>query len=125
MIQQESVINIADNSGAKEVLVIRVMGGSGRRYAGVGDVIIGVTKKVNPKGGLKKGEIVRVVVVRTRRMIKRANGSCFMFSDNAGIVIDKEGNPKGSRAFGPIPSELREAVSGDYSRILSLAEEVV
>ena len=122
MIQAESVILAADNSGAKEILVIRVCGGSGRRYARVGDTITGVVKVAGSKGQVKKGEIVLVVIVRTVRPIKRADGSVIRFDENAGVILGKEGNPKASRIFGPIPRELRDK---QYLKIISLAEEVV
>jgi len=122
MIQQESVLVVADNSGAKEVMCIRVLGSSKRRYAYVGDVIIGVVKKASLGGQVKKSDVVRCVVVRTVRTLKREDGTSITFDDNAVVVIGADGNPRGTRIFGPIPRELRDK---QFMKIISLAPEVV
>jgi len=123
MIQQESRLVVADNSGAKEILCIRVLGGSTRRYAGVGDVIVASVKSANPGGVVKKGEVVRAVVVRTKKMIGRADGSYVRFDDNAAVILREDlENPRGTRIFGPVARELREK---KYFKILSLAPEVL
>lgn len=122
MIQQESRLNVADNSGAKELLCIRVEGGSGRRYASVGDTIICSVKEATPGGVVKKGDVVRAVVVRTKRPIGRPDGSYIAFDENAAVIIDNQGNPRGTRIFGPVARELREK---NYMKIISLAPEVL
>jgi len=122
MIQQESRLVAADNSGAKELLCIRVLGGSKRRYAGVGDVIIATVKDATPGGVVKKGEVVKAVVVRTKKMVGRADGSYVRFDDNAAVLIRDDKNPRGTRIFGPVARELREK---QYMKILSLAPEVL
>ena len=122
MVQQESRLNAADNSGAKELLVIRVLGGSKRRYAGVGDTIICTVKDATPGGVVKKGEVVKAVVVRTKKMVCRADGSYIRFDDNAAVIIKDDKNPRGTRIFGPVAKELREK---QYMKILSLAPEVL
>jgi len=122
MIQQESRLVAADNSGAKELLCIRVLGGSMRRYAGVGDVIIATVKHATPGGVVKKGEVVKAVVVRTKKMVGRADGSYIRFDDNAAVIIKDDKNPRGTRIFGPVARELREK---QYMKILSLAPEVL
>ncbi|MCL2396690.1 MAG: 50S ribosomal protein L14 [Defluviitaleaceae bacterium] len=122
MIQQESRLKAADNSGAKELLCIRVLGGSMRRYAGVGDVIIATVKDATPGGVVKKGEVVKAVVVRTKKMIGRPDGSYVRFDDNAAVIIKDDKNPRGTRIFGPVARELREK---QYMKILSLAPEVL
>jgi len=122
MIQVESRLEVADNSGAKELLVIRVLGGTGRRYASVGDVVICTVKKAASQGQIKKSEVVSAVIVRTVARILRADGSVLRFDENAAVIINKDGNPKGTRIFGPIPRELRER---NYMKILSLAPEVI
>ena len=122
MIQQETFLKVADNTGAKEIMCIRVLGGTGRRYAGVGDVIVASVKKAAPGGVVKKGEVVRAVVVRTVKGVRRADGSYVKFDDNAAVIIKEDKNPKGTRIFGPVARELREK---DYMKILSLAPEVV
>jgi len=122
MIQQESRLVAADNSGAKELLCIRVLGGSVRRYAGVGDVIIATVKHATPGGVVKKGEVVKAVVVRTKKMVGRADGSYIRFDDNAAVIIKDDKNPRGTRIFGPVARELREK---QYMKILSLAPEVL
>jgi len=122
MVQQESRLNAADNSGAKELLVIRVLGGSKRRYAGVGDVIICTVKDATPGGVVKKGEVVKAVVVRTKKQVTRPDGSYVRFDDNAAVIIKDDKNPRGTRIFGPVAKELREK---QYMKILSLAPEVL
>jgi len=122
MIQQETRLNVCDNSGAKEILCIRVLGGSGRRYAGVGDVIVATVKQANPSGQVKKKSVVRAVVVRTRNQIRRKDGSTIKFDDNAAVIIGEDKLPRGTRIFGPVPRELRDQ---GYSKIVSLAPEVL
>ncbi|MDR1703130.1 MAG: 50S ribosomal protein L14 [Clostridiales bacterium] len=122
MIQQESRLVAADNSGAKELLCIRVLGGSLRRYAGVGDVIVATVKSATPGGVVKKSEVVRAVVVRTKKPIARPDGSYVRFDDNAAVIIKEDKNPRGTRIFGPVARELREK---QYMKILSLAPEVL
>jgi large subunit ribosomal protein L14 len=122
MIQQESRIKVADNTGAREVLCIRVLGGSSRRYAGVGDVIVGAVKDANPGGSVKKGEVVRAVVVRTRKASRRTDGTYIRFDDNACVIIDDNRQPIGTRIFGPVARELRDR---RFMRIISLAPEVL
>ena len=122
MVQQQSYLKVADNTGAKEIMCIRVLGGTGRRYAGVGDVIVASVKEAAPGGVVKKGEVVRAVVVRTVKGVRRADGSYVKFDDNAAVIIKEDKNPKGTRIFGPVARELREK---DYMKILSLAPEVV
>jgi large subunit ribosomal protein L14 len=122
MLQQESRLKVADNTGARELLVIRVLGGSKRRYAAVGDVIIAAVKDATPGGVVKKGDVVRAVVVRTTRPIRRKNGSYIRFDENAAVIIKEDQNPRGTRIFGPVARELREK---KYMRILSLAPEVL
>jgi large subunit ribosomal protein L14 len=123
MIQQESRLKVADNSGAKEVLCIQVVGGSRRRYARIGDVIIATVKQASPQSTVKKGDIVRAVVVRTRKEVGRSDGSYIKFDDNAAVILDSEGKgPRGTRIFGPIARELRER---GFMRIVSLAPEVL
>ena len=115
-------MKVADNTGAKEIMCIRVLGGTRRRYAGVGDLVIASVKKAAPGGVVKKGEVVTAVVVRTAKGIKRADGSTVKFDDNAAVIIKEDKNPRGTRIFGPVARELREK---DYLKILSLAPEVV
>lgn len=122
MIQQESRLTVCDNSGAKEILCIRVLGGTRRRYAHVGDVIVATVKKANPGGNVSKKSVVRAVVVRTKNSIKRADGSTIKFDDNAAVIIGEDKMPKGTRIFGPVPRELRDQ---GYSKIISLAPEVL
>jgi large subunit ribosomal protein L14 len=122
MIQQESRLRVADNTGAREVLCIRVLGGSGRRYASVGDEIVGTVKQAVPAAGVKKGEIVRAVVVRTRKEKRRKDGTYIRFDDNACVLINEQGAPRGTRIFGPVGRELRER---RFMRIVSLAPEVI
>lgn len=122
MIQQESRLLVADNSGAKEILCIRVLGGTRRRYAHVGDVIVATVKQANPSGQVKKKSVVRAVVVRTKSAIKRPDGSTIRFDDNAAVIIGEDKLPKGTRIFGPVPRELRDQ---GYAKIISLAPEVL
>ena len=123
MIQQESRLTVADNSGAREILVIQVTGGSRRRYGGVGDVVVATVKKAVPNSSVKKGAVVKAVVVRTKKEYRRDDGSYIRFDDNAAVILDAEGrNPVGTRIFGPVARELRDA---GFSRILSLAPEVL
>jgi large subunit ribosomal protein L14 len=122
MIQQESRLKVADNSGAKEILCIRVLGGTRRRYAGVGDVIVATVKDASPTGTVKKKTVVRAVVVRTRNQIRRADGSTIKFDDNAAVIIGDDKQPRGTRIFGPVPRELRDQ---GYAKIISLAPEVL
>ena len=122
MIQQETRCKVADNTGAKEVLCIRVLGGSARRYAGVGDVIVGTVKDALPGGAVKKGEVVKAVVVRTAKELRRADGSYIRFDDNAVVIINDQKNPRGTRIFGPVARELREK---RFMKIISLAPEVL
>ena len=122
MIQQETRCKVADNTGAKEVLCIRVLGGSGRRYAGVGDVIVGTVKDALPNAGVKKGEVVKAVVVRTAKERRRPDGSYIRFDDNAVVLINDARNPRGTRIFGPVARELREK---RFMKIISLAPEVL
>jgi large subunit ribosomal protein L14 len=123
MIQQESRLNVADNSGARELLVIRVLGGSKRQYGGIGDVVIATVKKAAPNSGVKKSAVVRAVIVRTNKEYRRSDGSYIRFDDNAAVVLSQDTKmPVGTRIFGPVARELREA---GFSRILSLAPEVL
>jgi large subunit ribosomal protein L14 len=122
VIQQETRCKVADNTGAKEVLCIRVLGGSGRRYAGVGDVIVGTVKDALPGGAVKKGEVVKAVVVRTAKERRRQDGSYIRFDDNAVVIINDQRNPRGTRIFGPVARELREK---RFMKIISLAPEVL
>ena len=122
MIQQETRLKVADNTGAKELLCIRVLGGSGRRYANIGDVIVASVKHASPGGVVKKGEVVRAVIVRSVKGINRPDGSHIKFDDNAAVVIDAQKQPRGTRIFGPVARELREK---QYMRIVSLAPEVL
>jgi large subunit ribosomal protein L14 len=122
MIQQESRLKVADNTGARELLCIRVLGGSSRRYAGVGDVIVGTVKEATPGGSVKKGEVVRAVVVRTKKESRRPDGSYIRFDDNACVIIDTNRQPRGTRIFGPVARELRDE---RFMRIVSLAPDVL
>jgi large subunit ribosomal protein L14 len=122
MIQQESRLKVADNTGAKEILCIRVLGGSSRRYGGVGDVIVASIKSAAPGGSVKKGDVVRAVVVRTAKEVHRPDGSHIKFDDNAAVILDQQKNPKGTRIFGPVARELREL---GFMKIVSLAPEVL
>ena len=123
MIQQESHLRVADNTGAREILVIRVLGGSRRRYGGVGDIVVASVKQATPRAQVKKGEIVRAVIVRTAKEYRRSDGSGIRFDDNAAVVLDGDShNPKGTRIFGPVARELREK---GFMKIVSLAPEVL
>ena len=122
MIQQQTLMKVADNTGAKEIMCIRVLGGSGRRYANIGDVVVAAVKKAAPGGSVKKGEVVKAVVVRSVKGIRRADGSYIKFDENAAVIIKADKNPVGTRMFGPVARELREK---DYLKILSLAPEVL
>jgi len=122
MIQAESRLKVADNSGARRVLCIKVLGGSKRRYARVGDTIVCTVKEAIPNGNIKKGEIVRAVVVRTKKEVRRPDGSYIKFDENAAVIIDNQGNPRGTRIFGPVARELRDR---RYMKIVSLAPEVL
>ncbi|MBO4859967.1 MAG: 50S ribosomal protein L14 [Clostridia bacterium] len=122
MIQQQSFMKVADNTGAKELMCIRVLGGTGRRYAGIGDVVVCAVKKAIPGGAVKKGEVVKAVIVRTVAPQRRADGSYVRFDENAAVILGADNNPKGTRIFGPVARELREK---SYMKILSLAPEVV
>lgn len=122
MIQQETMLTVADNSGARKVKCIKVLGGSKRRYAGIGDVIICAVREAAPNGAVKKGDVVRCVVVRTKKEVRRKDGSYIRFDQNSAVLIDANGNPKGTRIFGPVARELREK---KYMRIVSLAPETL
>ena len=122
MIQQQSILKVADNTGAKEIMCIRCLGGSHRKFAGVGDVIIASVKSAIPNGVVKKGEVVKAVIVRTKKPIRRPDGSYVRFDENAAVIIREDKNPKGTRIFGPIARELRDK---DYMKILSLSPEVL
>ena len=122
MIQQETRLTVADNTGAKELLVIRVMGSSNKKFASVGDVVIATVKDATPNMAVKKSEVVRAVIVRTKHDISRADGSVIRFDDNAAVVINKDGNPRGTRVFGPVARELRD---NNFMKIVSLAPEVL
>jgi large subunit ribosomal protein L14 len=122
MIQQESRLKVADNTGGKEILCIRVLGGSTRRYGSVGDVIIATVKSAAPGGAVKKGDVVRAVIVRTSKEVHRRDGSYIKFDDNAAVILDQQRNPRGTRIFGPVARELREM---GFMKIVSLAPEVL
>ena len=122
MIQQESRLKVADNTGAKQILCIRVLGGSGRRYAGIGDVIVATVKDAIPGGGVKKGEVVKAVVVRTVKERRRPDGSYIRFDKNAAVLLRQDGEPRGTRIFGPVGRELRDK---KFMKIISLAPEVL
>jgi len=122
VIQQQSMMKVADNTGAKELMCIRVLGGTGRRYANIGDVVVATVKKAAPGGVVKKGQVVKAVIVRSRHGIKRADGSYIKFDENSAVIIKEDQNPTGTRIFGPVARELREK---NYLKILSLAPEVL
>ena len=122
MVQQQSILKVADNTGAKEIMCIRCMGGSFKKTANIGDVIVASVKTATPGGVVKKGDVVKAVVVRTKKPIRRADGSYLRFDENAAVIIKEDGTPKGTRIFGPVARELREK---DYLKILSLAPEVL
>lgn len=122
MIQQESRLKVADNTGAKEILTIRVLGGSGRRYAGLGDVIVATVKDAIPGGNVKKGDVVKAVIVRTKKETRRIDGSYIKFDENAAVILKPDGDPRGTRIFGPVGRELRDK---KFMKIISLAPEVI
>lgn len=122
MIQQESRLKVADNSGAREILTIKVLGGTGRKYANIGDIIVATVKQASPGGTVKKGEVVKAVIVRTKRGVRRADGSYIKFDENAAVIIREDKTPRGTRIFGPVARELREK---DFMKIVSLAPEVL
>ena len=122
MLQQESRLKVADNTGAKELLTIRVLGGSGRRYAGLGDVIVATVKDAIPGGNVKKGDVVKAVIVRTKKQTRRADGSYIKFDENAAVILKNDGEPRGTRIFGPVGRELRDK---KFMKIISLAPEVL
>jgi large subunit ribosomal protein L14 len=122
MIQQESYLNVADNSGARKIMCIRVLGGGNRRYGGVGDVFIGVVKDAIPNMAVKRSDVVRAVIVRTKKSLRRDSGMSIRFDDNAAVIINPDGNPRGTRVFGPVARELREK---NFTKIVSLAPEVL
>ena len=122
MVQQQTILKVADNTGAKEIMCIRCLGGSYRRYARIGDIIVASVKAATPGGVVKKGDVVKAVVVRTKKPTRRADGSYVRFDENAAVIIKDDGTPKGTRIFGPVARELREK---DYMKILSLAPEVL
>jgi large subunit ribosomal protein L14 len=122
MIQQETVLKVADNSGAREILCIRVLGGSYRRYASLGDIIVGAVKVAQPNSGVKKGDVVKAVIVRTAKECRRPDGTHIRFDDNAAVLINPQNNPRGTRIFGPVARELRER---NFMKIVSLAPEVL
>lgn len=122
MIQQESRLRVADNTGAKELLTIRVLGGSGRRYAGLGDVIVATVKDAIPGGNVKKGDVVKAVIVRTVKSTRRVDGSYIKFDENAAVILKNDGEPRGTRIFGPVGRELRDK---KFMKIVSLAPEVI
>ena len=122
MIQAESYLKVADNTGAKEIKTIRVLGGTGRKYANIGDIIVASVRKAAPGGSVKKGDVVKAVIVRTASGVRRADGTYVRFDENAAVLIKEDGNPTGTRIFGPVARELRDK---DYMKILSLAPEVI
>ena len=122
MVQQESRLKVADNTGARELLCIRCVGGSHRRYANIGDVIVASVKSAIPGGVVKKGDVVKAVIVRTKKRVRRQDGSYLKFDENAAVIIKEDGNPRGTRIFGPVARELRD---NNYTKILSLAPEVL
>jgi len=122
VIQQETTLQVGDNTGAKKVLCIKILGGSTRRYATVGDIIVAAVKEAAPNGVVKKGDVVKAVVVRTKKEIRRPDGSYIAFSENAAVIIDDNGNPRGTRIFGPVARELRDK---NFMKIVSLAPEVL
>ena len=122
MIQQQTILKVADNTGAKEIMCIRCLGGSYRKYAGIGDVIVASVKTATPGGVVKKGDVVKAVIVRSKKGLRRQDGSYIKFDENAAVIIKEDGTPKGTRIFGPVARELREK---DYMKILSLAPEVL
>ena len=122
MVQQQSILKVADNTGAKEIMCIRCLGGSYRKYAGIGDIIVASVKTATPGGVVKKGDVVKAVIVRTKKQVRRLDGSYVRFDENAAVIIKDDKTPKGTRIFGPVARELRD---GEYMKILSLAPEVL
>ncbi len=122
MIQQQSILTVADNSGAKQIMCIRALGGSYRRYANIGDIIVAAVKSASPGGAVKKGDVVKAVVVRSKKGLRRPDGSYIRFDENAAVIIKEDKSPKGTRIFGPVARELREK---DFMKIISLAPEVI
>ncbi len=122
MIQQQTLMKVADNTGAKELMCIRVLGGTGRRYANIGDIVVAAVKKAAPGGVVKKGAVVKAVIVRSRKGLRRADGSYIKFDENAAVIIKEDKTPTGTRIFGPVARELRD---NDFTKILSLAPEVL
>lgn len=122
MIQQQTILQVGDNTGAKEIMCVRVLGGSYRKYANIGDIIVAAVKSAAPGGTVKKGDVVKAVVVRTAKNIRRADGSCLRFDRDAAVIIDDANNPRGTRIFGPVARELREK---NFTKIISLAPEVL
>jgi large subunit ribosomal protein L14 len=122
VIQQQSLMKVADNTGAKELMCIRVLGGSGRRYAGIGDIVVASVKKAAPGGMVKKGDVVKAVLVRTVSGVRRADGSYLKFDENSAVILKEDNTPRGTRIFGPVARELRDK---DFTKILSLAPEVL
>ena len=122
MVQQQSILKVADNTGAREIMCIRCLGGSYRKYAGIGDIIVASVKTATPGGVVKKGDVVKAVVVRTKKPVRRTDGCYVRFDENAAVIIKDDKTPKGTRIFGPVARELRD---GDYMKILSLAPEVL
>ena len=122
MVQQETYLTVADNTGAKEIKVIRVLGGSSRKYGGIGDVVVASVRKAAPASAVRKGDVVKAVIVRTAHAVRRPDGSYVRFDDNAAVLIKEDKNPRGTRIFGPVARELRDR---DYMKILSLAPEVI
>jgi large subunit ribosomal protein L14 len=122
VIQQQTLLNVADNTGAKQLMCIRVLGGTGRRYAGIGDVVVACVKKAAPGGVVKKGDVVKAVIVRSAHEVRRADGSYIKFDENAAVIVKEDKTPRGTRIFGPVARELRDK---DFTKILSLAPEVL
>ena len=122
MIQAQTILNVADNSGAKRLMCFKVLGGTRRRYARIGDIVVASVKESTPEGAVKKGDVVKVVIVRTRKEIRRGDGSYIKFDKNAGVIIDAQKNPVGTRIFGPVARELRDK---NFTKIISLAPEVI
>ena len=122
MIQQQTMLNVGDNTGAKEIMCIRVMGGSYRKYANIGDIIVAAVKSASPGGMVKKGDVVKAVIVRTKKSLRRPDGSYINFGENAAVIVKEDGTPRGTRIFGPVARELREK---NYMKIVSLAPEVL
>jgi large subunit ribosomal protein L14 len=122
MVQQQSLLNVADNSGAKEIMVIRVLGGSKKRFGRIGDIVVASVKEASPNGNVKKGDVVKAVIVRTKKELRRVDGSYIKFDDNAAVIVNENKDPKGTRIFGPVARELR---AKDFMKIVSLAPEVL